>query len=108
MSSLRPQWNALQSRLAMERRILVAFSGGCDSTFLLAAARRALGKEKVLAATAVSASLAESDRLLTAQLAKQLDVAHRFIETQELENPNYVANPSNRCYFCKDELFNRL
>ena len=88
--------------------MLVAFSGGCDSTFLLAAARRELGKESVLAMTAVSPSLAAREKTSAEDLAKKIDVHHRFLETAEMDNPSYIANPSNRCFFCKDELFGKL
>ncbi|SRR5258708_9301290 len=106
--ALHEKWNALEKRLRADERWLIAFSGGCDSTFLLAAARRLLGKENVLAVTAVSASLAVQERNATERIADDLDAPHLFLETQELENPSYASNPSNRCYFCKNELFGRL
>ena len=107
-ASLRSKWDALKRILQRHERVLVAFSGGCDSTFLLAAARQTLGKKNVLAVTANSASLPAKERLATEQLAASLDVTHRQINTEELDNPAYAANPSNRCFFCKDELFGRL
>lgn len=88
--------------------MLVAFSAGCDSTFLLSAARHALPKENVLAVTAVSASLAALEKQAAAHLAKQLDVEHLFLHTDEMNNPAYASNPLNRCFFCKDELFEKL
>jgi len=106
--SLRAKWNILKAELQNHRRMLIAFSGGCDSAFLMTAARLVLGKENVLAVTAVSASLPIKERDATVCVAAQLDVTHEFLETRELEDPNYTANPSNRCFFCKNELFNRL
>jgi len=105
---LREKWDSLIALLQRHRRVLVAFSGGCDSTFLLAAARRILGKKNVLAVTAMSASLPQSENEATRDLAARLDVAHRTLSTDELHNPSYVANPFNRCFFCKDELFEKL
>jgi pyridinium-3,5-biscarboxylic acid mononucleotide sulfurtransferase len=89
-------------------KLLIAFSGGCDSTFLLAAARRVLGRGAILAVTGVSASLTETERRLSAALAQRLDAEHLFLTTDEFANPSYTSNPSNRCFFCKDELFSRL
>jgi pyridinium-3,5-biscarboxylic acid mononucleotide sulfurtransferase len=106
--TLQDKNRALENILREHKRILVAFSGGCDSVFLAAAARRALGKENILAMTAVSASLPEKERAQTIELAAQLDIQHRLLNTDELENPAYAANPSNRCFFCKNELFGKL
>jgi uncharacterized protein len=105
---LRAKWNALRQILQKHKRVLVAFSGGCDSSFLLAAARHTLGRENLLAVTAVSASLPQKEIHSTRRLAAQLDVPHLAIETHELDNPAYTSNPSNRCFFCKEELFETL
>jgi uncharacterized protein len=98
----------LQKILRGQEKWLIAFSGGSDSTFLLAAAKEASGREHVLAVTAVSASLPAREREQTEALAAQIDVPHIFLSTHELENPSYASNPSNRCFFCKNELFGRL
>ncbi len=105
---LHAAWNRLEAEIARHERLLIAFSGGCDSAFLVAAARRVLGKENVLAVTAVSASLAESERRAAQAFAQTIDVRHEFLKTREFENSNYLANPPNRCFFCKDELFSQL
>ncbi len=105
---LRKKWHAFVDILQSHGRLLVAFSGGCDSTFLLAAARRTLGRENVLAVTAVSASLPMKEKAATLDLAQNLDVRYHAVPTDELKNPSYVSNPSNRCFFCKDELFEKL
>lgn len=67
-----------------------------------------MGRDCVLAATAVSASLSESEKRAALTLAASLDVPHHFLRTHEMANPNYASNPVNRCFFCKDELFRRL
>src|SRR6185437_9313437 len=106
--ALRRRWSVLETQLRSCRRVLIAFSGGCDSTLLVAAARRVLGKENVLAVTAVSASLAEREREAVESLAGFLDVEHLALATEELSRPAYQSNPPNRCFFCKDELFSKL
>ena len=87
--------------------VLVAFSGGVDSTFLARAARDALGDRAVIATadseTYPSAELAEARRL-----GALLGLRHVVVSTRELDNPDYARNPANRCYFCKEELFTTL
>jgi uncharacterized protein len=84
--------------------VLVAFSGGVDSGMLLAAAVRALGTGRVVAATAVSPSLPAAEREAAAEFGASLGVRHEFPRTDELSRPGYVANAGNRCAFCKTEL----
>lgn len=86
---------------------IVAYSGGVDSTLLLKVAHDVLGP-RVTAVTAVSASLAEDERREAAALAGGIGVAHRFLETREMDDPGYVANQGRRCYHCKRELFRVL
>jgi uncharacterized protein len=105
---VRQRWDRLLEIVRKSNRILIAFSGGCDSAFLLATARRELGKESVLAVTAISPSLAERERKSAENLVRQLDVNHQFLNTEEMLNSNYSSNPSNRCFYCKDELFAKL
>jgi uncharacterized protein len=95
---------ALEAQLAPLDGVLVAFSGGVDSGMLLAAAVRALGAEKVVAATAVSPSLAAGERESAAAFGASLGVRHEFPRTDELSRPGYVANAGDRCAFCKTEL----
>jgi pyridinium-3,5-biscarboxylic acid mononucleotide sulfurtransferase len=99
---------ALQAILRATPRLLVAFSGGVDSAYLLYAAVEALGAGRVVAATGVSASLAQRELEEARALAARLGVDHRLVETREIDSPGYVANAPDRCYFCKSELFARL
>ena len=89
-------------------RCVVAFSGGVDSTLLLAAAVRALGPENVLAATAVSGTLTDSEKADALAFAKQIGVRHELLETREFENPLFTDNTADRCYHCKKIRFSAL
>ncbi|HLH74019.1 MAG TPA: ATP-dependent sacrificial sulfur transferase LarE, partial [Chloroflexota bacterium] len=88
--------------------VLVAYSGGVDSAFLLAEATATLGRDRVLGVTGVSESLAPYERHDAAELARQVGARHLELKTNELQNENYASNPTNRCYFCKTELFDEL
>ena len=107
MSDLRGKEKRLIEALAAHGSLIVAYSGGVDSAYLAHAAHRALGEE-VIAITAVSPSYPRSHREMAARVASEAGFRHRFVETHELDDPNYVANPNNRCYFCKSELFELL
>jgi uncharacterized protein len=98
----------LSAALGRFGRILVAFSGGADSAFLLAAAARRLGPDNVVAATAVSPSLPAVERAAAGRFAAALGVRHETPRTDELSRPGYAANAGNRCYFCKAELLDVL
>jgi len=88
--------------------LLVAFSGGVDSTFLLKVARETLGQERVVAVTARSPVYPKREYAAARKLAKDIDVQHLFIDSNELDLPQFTANPVNRCYHCKKELFTQL
>jgi len=88
--------------------VVVAFSGGVDSSFLLKAAKDALPKEKVLAVTAVSDTYTHSELIQAKRFTKSLGIKHRIIFTDELKDNNFTKNPVDRCYYCKKELFKRL
>jgi uncharacterized protein len=88
-------------------KIVVAFSGGVDSTFLAAAAKRALG-DNVLAVTAVSATLTDDEKAEAVKLAERIGVTHVLIETNEFADNLFTANSAERCYFCKKIRFEAL
>jgi len=88
-------------------RVAVAYSGGIDSTVVARAAFEALG-DAAVAVTAVSESLAQGELEEAQALAKQIGIRHRVIRTEEFADPNYLRNNSDRCYFCKSELYGRL
>jgi pyridinium-3,5-biscarboxylic acid mononucleotide sulfurtransferase len=88
-------------------RVAVAFSGGIDSTVVAQAAYEALG-DAAIAVTAVSESLAAGELEEAQEIARKIGIRHRVIRTEEFADPNYRRNDSNRCYFCKSELYGRL
>ena len=107
-STLVEKQREVERILASFSRVIVAFSGGVDSTLLAQLAVEVLGREQVLAVTADSPSLARQDLAETIQLAGRLGLRHQIIKTKEVENPSYQANSQTRCYFCKRELFQEL
>jgi uncharacterized protein len=98
----------LDTDLAGLDSVAVAFSGGADSAFLLAAAVRALGADRVAAVTAVSASLPAAELEAARAFARGLGVRHLTPGTAEMDRPGYRANDGDRCYFCKAELLDVL
>ncbi len=88
--------------------VVIGFSGGVDSAYLCRAALDALGRERVLAVTGLSPSYPAEQREMARRVAEAIGLPHLEIETRELDDPRYAANPSDRCYFCKSELFQRL
>jgi uncharacterized protein len=100
--------DVLTARLRELGSVLVAFSGGADSAFVLAAAVRALGSSSVVAATAVSPSLATAELPAAAVFAATLGVRHLTPTTDELSREGYVANAGDRCFHCKATLLDTL
>jgi uncharacterized protein len=98
---------ALESRLREAGRGIVAFSGGADSSYLALAAHRALA-EDALAVTAISPSYPASHRKMADAVVGQIGIRHRYVNTAEMEREGYRVNRSDRCYFCKTELFEVL
>jgi uncharacterized protein len=112
------QWTETDPELVAQRdrllemlrgygRVAVAFSGGVDSSVVAQAAQVALG-DKAVAVTAVSDSLAAGELEEAKALARRIGIAHRVIRTEEFADPNYLQNNTDRCYFCKGELYSRL
>jgi len=89
------------------QRVLVAYSGGIDSTLIAKIAFDILG-DRAIAVTANSPSLLPSDLDAAITQALEIGISHQVIKTSEMDNPNYTSNPVNRCYFCKSELHDRL
>jgi uncharacterized protein len=87
--------------------VVVAFSAGADSTLVAKVAADVL-EDRALAVTSASESLAERELVEALEYAESLNIYHRVIYTQELANPDYLANPTNRCYHCKTELYDHL
>jgi uncharacterized protein len=87
--------------------VIVAYSGGTDSAYLSLAAAAALGP-RALAITADSPSYPDHHRRLALEIARDFGFQHEIIQTQEIDDPSYRANPANRCYYCKRELYTRL
>jgi uncharacterized protein len=89
-------------------RVIVAYSGGTDSAYLAWAATQALGSGNALVVTADSASIPASHKRDAEDLARRFGFHHEYVETHEFENPDYVRNAPDRCFHCKDELFDCL
>jgi uncharacterized protein len=104
---LRAHREALVEALRGYGRVAVAYSGGIDSTVVARAAFEALGDDAV-AVTAVSESLASGELEEAEDLARRIGIRHRLIRTEEFADPNYLRNSSDRCYYCKSELYGRL
>jgi hypothetical protein len=104
---LQEKQDRLFSVLGEMEQVLVAYSGGTDSAYLAWAASSVLGGNAI-AITADSPSIPESHKLDAAEYARICGFRHEFIPTFEFENPDYVKNDPDRCFHCKDELFNRL
>jgi len=104
---LQTKLNQLYDCLQDYEKVIVAFSGGVDSTFLAEAAQHALG-DNALAVTAISDSYPIREMKAAQDIAKQIGIRFETVHTEELELEGYASNPTNRCFFCKTELFDKL
>ncbi len=104
MQSAHAKLQKLRELLGDMGSVVVAFSGGLDSSFVLKVATDVLG-DKAMGLTAVSASMPQRERREAVRVAGQLGARHVLIESRELQDANYASNPRNRCYYCKSELF---
>ncbi len=103
-----PPLALLEEHLARLGRVLLGYSGGVDSGLLAVAGRRALGPDRFLAVIGKSASYPAAQWIAAVALAQRFDVPLLELETRELDDPRYVENTPDRCYFCKTELWTRL
>lgn len=106
-SDLTFKLNKVVAQLKEYQSIIIAYSGGIDSTLLAVLAQQCLG-DKAIIVTAASPANARSETNFATELAQELGFNHQVIVTDELENPDFAANAGNRCYFCKSELFDKL
>ncbi len=106
-ASLDEKEEKLFARLRELGRVIIAYSGGTDSAYLAWAAHRVLG-ENAVAITADSESIPTSHKRDAEAFARQVGFRHEYVETREFDNPDYVRNDANRCFHCKDELFQTL
>jgi uncharacterized protein len=99
---------ALKKKIVAMKKVLIAYSGGVDSTFLLKICVDVLGRENVLAVTAVSPTYQKEEVEEAKRIASEMGVKHMIIHTNEMNDDAFTSNPLHRCYFCKKELFSRL
>lgn len=102
------KYEALKERLSALGSVCIGYSGGVDSVFLSVVAAQTLGPDRVLAVTGRSASVPGLQLDMARACAERFGVPHVEVGTDELADPNYTANPSNRCYYCKTELWTKL
>ena len=105
---LQAKFERCKEIIAGFERVLVAFSGGVDSTLVARIAVDILGRDNVLAAIAISPSLGQDEQRDALRLLDEIGISSVQVETNEVEDPRYAANPINRCYFCKEHVYAAL
>jgi pyridinium-3,5-biscarboxylic acid mononucleotide sulfurtransferase len=108
MENITSKFEKLQSILREMESVVVAYSGGVDSSFLLKVATDTLGRDKVKAVLAISPTYPSREYEKALQTAGAIGIDIEIIHTKEMDDPRFVNNPVNRCYFCKYELFSRI
>lgn len=108
MSESNKKYHRLKKILTEMKKVLVAYSGGVDSTFLLRVALDTLGRERVIAVTARSETYPSIELKAAKKMAEAYKARHIIIDSEELEIPGFKDNPPDRCYYCKKELFGKL
>jgi len=106
-NNINKKFNKLKQTLKDMNKVVVAYSGGADSTFLLKVSYDLLGKN-VIAVTAVSPSYTNSELEQAKQFTKKMKIRHIIIKSKEMENEKFISNTPNRCYYCKKELFSEI
>ncbi|MBN1314988.1 MAG: ATP-dependent sacrificial sulfur transferase LarE [Anaerolineales bacterium] len=108
MISLQNKLDRLRQTLSGINRAAIAFSGGVDSTFLLWATLDVLGSERVIALTASSPIIFSQELKEAGEIANELGARHMVVPTGQMEDPQFIQNPADRCYLCKREILTRL
>ena len=108
LDTARLKENRLADWLRAQRSVLVGYSGGVDSTYLAVLARDVLGRGGLIAVLGRSPSVPNDQAMIALDIAKAWDIDLRIVETAEIDDPRYAANPVNRCYFCKSVLWDVL
>jgi uncharacterized protein len=106
--SIHEKYNHLKEVFQSMEKVLVAYSGGVDSTLLLRVARDTLGERNILAVTALSPLYPERELKEARKIARAMKIEHLLIESNEMEIQGFSENPPDRCYYCKRELFEKL